>query len=288
MSSQLINILNDAKLQIAGAILAQPAAEHIPGTTPEERRATLLANLDSTIGLLQQGPDIQEQTIQELARAQLDASPDPEPELMLLETEREAIVTAIKHAYPEAAEALEALDAIDRLTACRTRALGYMSHLRTVDQLRVTLEDMYALRTALQELSAPIVPLYTGVLVLPLVGSIDSRRAQEITESLLEAIAREQADLVIIDITGIATIDTGVANHLLQTARAASLLGSQIILVGISSDVAQTLVTLDIDFGGLVTLSDLQSGIEYALDQLGLAILPNHEQLVADARSARS
>lgn len=126
----------------------------------------------------------------------------------------------------------------------------------------------------LSELSTPIVPVYEGILVLPLVGSINRSRASEITERLLEAIAANQAEIVIIDITGVPVIDTDTANHLITTTRAANLLGSQVVLVGIGAEIAQTIVHLDIDLHRLVTLANLQSGIAYALRRLNRAIRP--------------
>jgi rsbT co-antagonist protein RsbR len=110
--------------------------------------------------------------------------------------------------------------------------------------------------------------------VLPFVGSIDSRRAAEVTERMLEEIAAQQAEIVIIDITGVALIDTSTANHLLMTSRAANLLGSRMVLVGIGAETAQTIVHLGVELHGLVTLADLQAGIAYALEQFGLGIQP--------------
>jgi len=135
-------------------------------------------------------------------------------------------------------------------------------------------EQEYRLRDAIRELSTPVIPLYEGVLVLPLVGAIDSRRATEITERLLEAISEHQADMVILDITGVSLIDTSIANHLLMTTRAASLLGSQVILTGIGAEVAQSVIHLGVDLHNLVTMANLRAGVEYALEQVGLGIQP--------------
>jgi rsbT co-antagonist protein RsbR len=126
----------------------------------------------------------------------------------------------------------------------------------------------------IRELSTPIIPVHTGVLVLPLVGAIDSYRAGQIMEALLEGIGREQADVVIIDITGVPMVDTGVGNYLLQAARAARLLGSRVVLVGISAEIAQTIVQLGVDLSDITTHADLQAGIAYALGTLGLEIRP--------------
>jgi anti-anti-sigma regulatory factor len=135
-------------------------------------------------------------------------------------------------------------------------------------------EQQDLLRSTIRELSTPISPVYSGILGLPLVGSIDSRRAAEVTERLLEAIAVQQADIVIIDITGVSLIDTSTANHLLMTTRAANLLGSRVVLVGMGPEIAQTIVHLGVELRGLITLADLQAGIAYALGQIGLGIQP--------------
>jgi anti-anti-sigma factor len=119
-------------------------------------------------------------------------------------------------------------------------------------------------RGLIQELSTPIIPVSESVLVVPLIGAIDSRRATQITESVLEAISRQQTRVLIIDITGVAVVDTSVVHHLLQTARAARLLGTTPVLVGIGPEVAQTIVQLGVDLSSIVTRSTLQDGLAYA------------------------
>jgi rsbT co-antagonist protein RsbR len=117
----------------------------------------------------------------------------------------------------------------------------------------------------LAELSTPLIPLNDNILVMPLVGAIDSRRAQQILETLLVGMAERQARVTILDITGVPVIDTQVAAALLRAAQAARLLGAQVVLTGIRPEVAQTLVGLGVDFGSVVTRSTLQRGIAYAL-----------------------
>lgn len=124
----------------------------------------------------------------------------------------------------------------------------------------------------IQALATPIIPVYSGILVLPLVGEVDTNRATRIMETLLEEIVRDQAEVVLIDITGVPMVDTTVANYLLQIGKAVELLGAQVILVGISPEIAQTMVQLDIDMSTIVTRSNLQAGIEYALTLQGQAI----------------
>ncbi|MBC8160323.1 MAG: STAS domain-containing protein [Roseiflexaceae bacterium] len=271
MPSALIRILRDQKTAIAEQLVALVAETPI---LEAERQAMALAQVDSLIGMTQQQPEILAQMLDELTRTQLDDPSEFGPAMAAIQDEHQAALAAVVAAYPESREALDTMIELERLTAQRTQAVVQQMTQQMQLQIRETAADRQVLRTAVQELSTPIIPLYSGILVLPLVGRIDGVRAQDVTEQLLEAIAREQADIVLLDVTGISSLDTSVANHLMQTARAAALLGSQVILVGISAPFAQTLVELDVELGSLVTLSDLQSGVEYALAQLGLAIKP--------------
>lgn len=122
-----------------------------------------------------------------------------------------------------------------------------------------------AQQTALRELSTPLIPLNDTTIIMPLVGSLDSQRMQQVMEVLLEGIGAYQVDTAIIDITGIQMVDTQVANALIRTAQAVKLLGAQVVLTGISSTMAQTLIHLGTDLSGIITRSSLQSGIAYAL-----------------------
>lgn len=126
-------------------------------------------------------------------------------------------------------------------------------------------ETIRAQESALRELSTPIIPLTDTVMVMPLVGALDSQRAQQVLETLLEGVAAQRAHVVILDITGVPVVDTQVANALLRAAQAVKLLGAQIILTGIRPEVAQTLVGLGVDMTGITTLSTLQNGIMLAM-----------------------
>lgn len=126
-----------------------------------------------------------------------------------------------------------------------------------------------AQRAALRELAAPLIPLTDAMLVMPLIGALDSTRAQTILETLLTGIGDYQAETVILDVTGISLIDTQIANALIRAANAARLLGAQVILTGIKPEVAQTLVGLGINLDAIMTHSTLQRGIEHALRHQG-------------------
>jgi rsbT co-antagonist protein RsbR len=117
---------------------------------------------------------------------------------------------------------------------------------------------------ALRELSTPVLQLREGLLILPVIGILDSSRARQLTEQLLGAIQQRRATVVVIDITGVATVDRTVANHLVQTVEASRLMGARTIITGLSSEIAQTLVDLDVDLGMMRTVGDLQGGLEEA------------------------
>ena len=129
-------------------------------------------------------------------------------------------------------------------------------------------------RSEIETISTPIIQVWDGILTVPLVGSLDGRRAMGVAERLLEAIVERQADIVILDITGVGVVDTGVAQALMQAARAVRLLGSQVVLVGLSAEIAQTLVHLGVDLTQITTLANLQAGIAWAFEHLGLAVGP--------------
>lgn len=124
----------------------------------------------------------------------------------------------------------------------------------------------------LEELSTPVLQLRPGLLILPIIGILDSRRAQQLTEQLLHAIRARRGKVVVLDVTGVAAVDSRVANHLIQTVDAARLMGATAIVTGISPEVAQTLVGLGINLN-VTTVADLQGGIEEADRLLGLRVV---------------
>ncbi len=128
-------------------------------------------------------------------------------------------------------------------------------------------------RDEMLELSTPVVELWDRVLTLPLIGTLDSVRAQDVMENLLEAIVRECAEVVIVDITGVQTVDTQVAQHLLRTASAVRLMGAECTISGISPKIAQTMVQLGVDVGSVSTKSTIRSAFGDALDRLGYDIV---------------
>jgi len=124
----------------------------------------------------------------------------------------------------------------------------------------------------LMELSTPVVTLWEGVLALPLIGTLDSARTQVVMESLLQRIVESGAPIAIIDITGVPTVDTLTAQHLMKTVAAARLMGADCIISGIRPQIAQTIVHLGVELGSVVTKATLADAFAIALKRSGLAV----------------
>lgn len=127
---------------------------------------------------------------------------------------------------------------------------------------------------AIRELSTPVLQVRERLLILPIIGVIDPQRARQLTEQLLRGIRANRAKVVVMDITGVPAIDANVANYLVQTVDASRLMGATVIVTGLSSEIAQTLVTIGVDLSKMNTVGDLQGGIEEAELLLGYKVVP--------------
>ena len=134
-----------------------------------------------------------------------------------------------------------------------------------------------AQQEAIRELSTPVLQVRERLLILPIIGVIDPQRARQLTEQLLRGIRTNRARVVVIDITGVAAMDSNVANHLVLTVEASRLLGATVIVTGLSPEIAQTLVNIGVDLGKMNTVGDLQGGIEEAERLLGYKVVPAGE-----------
>jgi rsbT co-antagonist protein RsbR len=129
-------------------------------------------------------------------------------------------------------------------------------------------------RRTISELETPVIQVWDGILALPIVGSLDTMRTQEMNEALLQRIVDTGSEIVILDITGVPVVDTAVARHLLETVAAARLLGAEVLIVGLAPRIALTLVQLGLDLAGVTTRTTLAKGLEFAFARLGLAVVP--------------
>jgi rsbT co-antagonist protein RsbR len=132
---------------------------------------------------------------------------------------------------------------------------------------------------AIRELSTPVLQVRERLLILPIIGLIDPQRARQLTEQLLQAIRANRAKVVVMDITGVPSIDSNVANYLVQTVDASRLMGANVIVTGLSPEIAQTLVVIGVDLSKMDTVGDLQGGIEKAERMLGYKVVPTDELL---------
>ena len=137
---------------------------------------------------------------------------------------------------------------------------------------------------AIRELSTPVLQVRERLLILPIIGVIDSQRARQLTEQLLRGIRNNRAKVVVVDITGVPTIDSTVANHLVQTVEASRLMGASVIITGLSSEIAQTLVTIGVDLSKMNAVGDLQGGIEEAERLLGYKVMLTTETATTEPK----
>ncbi len=149
------------------------------------------------------------------------------------------------------------------MSATGSEAVGQSALQETIAQQRATIS----------ELQTPVIQVWEGILTLPIVGTVDTARAQDMTEALLERIVATGSEIVLLDITGVPVVDTAVARHLLETVTAARLLGADVLIVGLSSRTAMTLVQLGIDLSHVTTRATLAKGLEFAFRRLGLTVV---------------
>lgn len=169
-------------------------------------------------------------------------------------TQMKQAQAALEQAYAEVEKQIQERTAqLQREVAGRERVQE--------ENLRLQKEIIEAQRQALQELSTPIIPVLERVIVMPLIGSIDTMRAKDITRALLVGIQQHRARVVILDITGVPVVDTGVAAYLNKTIHAARLKGARTVVTGVSDAVAETIIELGIDWSDIETVSDLQTGL---------------------------
>lgn len=147
----------------------------------------------------------------------------------------------------------------------------------------VTLQKM-----ALQELSAPLIPVFENITIMPLVGTIDTDRAKKIMENLLQGVVKHRAEVVLIDITGVPLVDTMVAHHIIQSAEAVRLIGAKCLIVGIRPEIAQTIVNLGIDLSHIITKNSLRKGIEAALRITDRRIIDLEQEVVSQNENSNS
>ena len=133
-------------------------------------------------------------------------------------------------------------------------------------------------RAVIEELQTPVIQVWEGILALPIVGGLDTARAQQMNEALLDKITATGSEIVILDITAVPLIDTSIAKHLMETVAAARLLGAEVLIVGLSTATAMTLVHLGLDLSGVTTRTTMARGLQLAFARLGLEVITRRQQ----------
>jgi rsbT co-antagonist protein RsbR len=160
---------------------------------------------------------------------------------------------------------------------CITKIIFFDMALAIDTYIASHVETMTRHQAAIRELSTPVIKVHERVLLLPIIGTVDTQRAKQIMEAVLTRVVEEQAKVIILDIAGVPVVDTKVADHLIQTTASVSLLGAKTILTGISAGVAKTVVQLGVDISYMNTRASLAEGIDLALSMVGKQISHNIE-----------
>jgi rsbT co-antagonist protein RsbR len=239
-------------------------AELLGVMTPEEIFSEVTAVYDNYVDALETGSvETLQAYAQDLSERIIPRGVETHEVLGIVLLLRDVLARALFVKYQHDADLLNRI--LDAYEPAANRIAVTVGVSFVEERERVIREQQEAIR----ELSTPVLQVRERLLILPIIGVLDSSRARQLTEQLLGAIQANRAKVVVIDITGVATIDLTVANHLVQTVEATRLMGASAIITGLSSKIAQTLVDLGVDLSMMKTVGDLQGGLEEAERMIG-------------------
>jgi rsbT co-antagonist protein RsbR len=234
-------------------------AELLRAMSPEEIDTEVSAVYDNYVDTLETGSvETLQAYARDLSERIIPRGVETDEVLGIVLLLRDVLARALFVKYQDDADELNRILDVYEPAANRIAVTVGVSFVQ--ERERVIREQQEAIR----ELSTPVLQVRDRLLILPIIGGLDTARARQLTEQLLGAIQSNRARVVVIDITGVAAIDLNVANHLVQTVEAARLMGASAIITGLSSKIAQTLVDLGVDLSMMKTVGDLQGGLEEA------------------------
>src|SRR6516165_9934546 len=243
-------------------------AQLLTAMTPEELFSEATAVYDNYVAVLETGSvEALQAYARDLSERIIPRGVETQEVLGVVLLLRDVLARALFKKYQLNFELLnQVLDAYEPAAnrIANTVAVGFVQ-----ERERIIRQQQEAIR----ELSTPVLQVRERLLILPIIGVIDPQRARQLTEQLLHGIRATRGKVVVIDLTGVAAMDSSIANHLVQTVEASRLLGATVIVTGLSPAIAQTLVTIGVDLGKMNTVGDLQGGIEQAERLLGYKVV---------------
>jgi len=254
-------------------VQAMMTKDLLSGLTEEEVHTESTAISDTCVGCLETGKyDDAESYAKRMTERGALRGMMPEQILAGMLTLRDVYGRSLFERYRrDPARLLSALDAYEPVAS---RIVSIIAVAFVAERERVVRQQQDAMR----EMSTPVLQIREGLLLLPIIGLVDSLRARQLTEQLLRSIRAARAKVAVVDITGVPVVDSKVANHLLQTISAAQLMGAKVIVTGLSAEIATTLVAVGVDLSKIHTLCDLQGGIDEADRLLGYRVLHVREE----------
>ena len=277
---ELIAYLRDNRTQLREEWVERITQAQLLGVmTPEEIFSEVTAVYDNYVDALETGSfETLQAYARDLSERIIPRGVETHEVLGIVLLLRDVLARALFVEYQHDADLLNRI--LDAYEPAANRIAVTVGVSFVEERERVIREQQEAIR----ELSTPVLQVRERLLILPIIGVLDSPRARQLTEQLLGAIQANRAKVVVIDITGVATIDLTVANHLVQTVEAARLMGASAIITGLSSKIAQTLVDLGVDLSMMRTVGDLQGGLEEAERLIGYRPIAKRDKRDAAAK----
>jgi rsbT co-antagonist protein RsbR len=265
------------RLQLEQAVLSTDMSEHEVREEADLLISALVAGLASDVPVerLVTSRNELRQTVIELSLRRARAGASPTATSMAVLSLKEALLSAVQHATRDSAELFSTAILVNRLLD----AAGVLSFETYVEGREEIIQRQ---SRQLLEVSTPVVRLWRHVLAVPLIGTLDTARTQVVMESLLQAIQDHEAQVAIIDITGVPAVDTAVAQHLMHTVNAVRLMGADCVISGIRPPIAQTIAQLGIDLSTILTRATLADALAAAIQ------LTDQPAVGQDAGTARS